>query len=223
MTCALTTKCPQFLEFPRVRRRVRRRAWTACCGLDRRSRFTRNLRLNSRGFCPRPTGKRPDRQPFGASDRRMSKPASDPAQPYRSLIAGYTDAIRASDFKANIAILFVAFMMGPILYNYPKFPTYLPIPFVLLPFLIVYVCLFMVLIPRYPKRGAKNFLVSRTATADDFANVTQTEDEIEQLKLRCAVLSELLWWKTLYINISFMLSIVCIFITILLLIYVWYT
>jgi hypothetical protein len=153
----------------------------------------------------------------------MSKPPSDPAQPYRGLIAGYTDAIRASDFKANIAILFVAFMMGPILYNYPKFPTYLPIPFVLLPFLIVYICLFMVLIPRYPKRGAKNFLVSRTATADDFANVTQTEDEIEQLKLRCAVLSELLWWKTLYINISFMLSIVCIFITILLLIYVWYT
>ena len=153
----------------------------------------------------------------------MSKPASDPAQPYRSLIAGYTDAIRASDFKANIAILFVAFMMGPILYNYPKFPTYLPIPFVLLPFLIVYVCLFLVLIPRYPKRGAKNFLVSRTATADDFINVTKTEDEIEQLRLRCAVLSELLWWKTLYINISFMLSIVCIFITVVLLIYVWYT
>ena len=153
----------------------------------------------------------------------MNKPVSDPAQPYRGLIAAYTDAIRASDFKANIAILFVAFMMGPILYNYPKFPTYLPIPFVLLPFLIVYVCLFMVLIPRYPKRGAKNFLVSRTASAADFANVTETEDEIEQLKLRCAVLSELLWWKTLYINISFMLSIVCIFITILLLIYVWYT
>ncbi len=152
----------------------------------------------------------------------MSKPASDPAQPYRSLIAGYTDAIRASDFKANIAILFVAFMMGPILYNYPKFPTYLPIPFVLLPFQIVYICLFMVLIPRYPKRGAKNFLVSRAAAADDFTNVNQTEDEIGQLKLRCAVLSELLWWKTLYINISFMLSIVCIFITILLLCYVWY-
>lgn len=153
----------------------------------------------------------------------MSKPPPDPAQPYRGLIAGYTDAIRASDFKANIAILFVAFMMGPILYNYPKFPAYLPIPFVLLPFLVVYVCLFMVLIPRYPKKGAKNFLVSRTASAADFADVGQTEDEVEQLRLRCAVLSELLWWKTLYINISFILSIVCIFVTILLLIYVWYT
>jgi len=152
----------------------------------------------------------------------MNKPATDPAQPYRGLIAGYTDAIRAQDFKANIAILFVAFMMGPILYNYPKFPSFLPIPFVLLPFLIVYVCLFMVLIPRFPRRGSRNFLVSRTATADDFANVAETEDQIEQLKLRCAILSELLWWKTLYINISFMLSIVCIFITILLLYYVWY-
>src|SRR5208283_2955404 len=92
---------------------------------------------------------------------RMNKPAADPAQPYRSLIAVYTDNIRAADFKANIAILFVAFMMGPILYNYTKFPSYLPIHFVLLPFLIVYLCLFMVLIPRYPRRGSKNFLVSR--------------------------------------------------------------
>src|ERR1700686_986259 len=155
--------------------------------------------------------------------RRMSKPATDPSQPYRSLIAGYTDAIRASDFKANIAILFVAFMMGPILYNYTKFPSYLPIHFVLLPFLVVYLCLFMVLIPRYPRRGSKNFLVSRTATAEDFNNVAETEDEIEQLKLRCAVLSELLWWKTLFINISFIASIVSIIVTIFLLLYIWFT
>jgi hypothetical protein len=153
----------------------------------------------------------------------MSDRAADPSQPYRSLIAGYTDAIRASDFKANIAILFVAFMMGPILYNYTKFPTYLPIPIVLLPFLIVYVSLFLVLIPRYPRQGSKNFLVSRTATAEDFANVAETEDEIEQLKLRCAVLSELLWWKTLYIRISFIVSIMGIVVTIFLLLYVWYT
>ena len=153
----------------------------------------------------------------------MNKNVADPAQAYRGLIAGYTDAIRASDFKANIAILFVAFMMGPILYNYTKFPSYLPIHFVLLPFLIVYLCLFLVLIPRYPKRGSKNFLVSRTATAEDFANVAETEDEIEQLKLRCAVLSELLWWKTLYINISFVASIISIIATIFLLLLVRYT
>lgn len=151
----------------------------------------------------------------------MNKPA-DPTQPYRSLIAGYTDTIRACDGKANIALLFVAFMMGPVLYNYPRFPAYLPIPFILLPFLIAYLCLFLVLIPRYPKRGAKNFLVSRTATTADFENVSETEDELEQLKLRCAVLSETLWRKTLYLQISFILSMNCIVATVFLLLYVWY-
>src|SRR5579871_1654656 len=140
----------------------------------------------------------------------MNKNAADPAQPYRGLIAGYTDAIRQSDFKANIAILFVAFMMGPILGNYTRFPSFLPIPIVLLPFLLVYLCLFLVLIPRYPKRGSKNFIVLRTASVADFLDVVETEDEIEQLKVRCAVLSELLWWKTLYINIGFAVSMACI-------------
>jgi hypothetical protein len=150
----------------------------------------------------------------------MNKNVADPAQSYRSLIAGYTDAIRASDFKANIAILFVAFMMGPVLGNYTHFPKYLPIPLVLLPFLIVYLCLFAVLIPRYPKRGAKHFLVSRTATPSDFMNVVEAEDELEQLKLRCSVLSELLWWKTQYIRVGFVVSMISIVSALFLLIYV---
>jgi hypothetical protein len=151
----------------------------------------------------------------------MNKIAADPAQPYRGLIAGYTDAIRQSDFKANIAILFVAFMMGPVLGNYPKFPPYLPIPVVMLPFLVVYICLLAVLIPRYPKRGGKHFIVSRKATATDFAHVVEAEDELEQLKLRCSVLSELLWWKTLYIRISFVVAMASIVVSFFLLIYIW--
>ena len=152
----------------------------------------------------------------------MNKIATDPAQPYRSLIAGYTDAIRMSDFKANIALLFGAFMMGPVLGNYALFPSYLPIPFVLLPFLIMYICLLAVLIPRYPKRGAKHFIVSRTAKVSDFAKVVDADDELDQLKLRCSVLSELLWWKTLYIRISFFVAMASIVASIFLLIYIWY-
>ena len=30
------------------------------------------------------------------------------------MISAYTDAIRVSDFKANLAVLFVAIMMGPV-------------------------------------------------------------------------------------------------------------
>ena len=151
----------------------------------------------------------------------MNKPVSNPTQPYRGLIAGYTEAIRASDLKANIAFLFVAFMMGSVLYNYTDFPSYLPIPIVLIPFLVVYFCLFIVLVPRYPKRGAKNFLVSRNLTPGDFENVAETEDSIEQLKLRCAVLSGILWWKTKFLRASLLLSIVSVFVTLFLLYYVW--
>lgn len=152
----------------------------------------------------------------------MNKPVSKSTQPYRSLIAGYTEAIRASDFKANIAFLFVEFMMGPILWNYASLPSYLPVQLILLPFLIVYLCCFMVLLPRYPKLGAKNFLVARGLTPDDFANVAQTEDDIEQLKLRCAVLSDILWWKTQCIRVGFLVAIVCVVLTMILLLYLWY-
>ena len=153
----------------------------------------------------------------------MNKPLSNPTQPYRSLLAGYTDAIRQSDFKANIAFLFVMFMMNSVLWNYTAFPSYLPIELVLLPFLTVYFFLFMVLIPRYPKRGAKTFRVARNLTPADFDNVAETEDDIEQLKLRCAVFSDILWWKTQWIRAAFLLSIVCVFLTLFLLLFVRFT
>jgi len=151
----------------------------------------------------------------------MNKNLPDPAQTYRNLIAAYTDAIRASDFKASNAILFVAFMMGPVLGHYTLFPSYLPITFVLLPFLIVYLCLFAVLIPRYPRRGSKSFIVSRTAVVDDFTKGVGAEDELEQLKLSCSVLSEVLWWKTQYIRFGFMVSMASIVVTMFLLVYIW--
>jgi hypothetical protein len=158
----------------------------------------------------------------GSVRKSMNKPISNSTQPYRNLIAGYTEAIRASDFKANIAFLFVAFMMGSVLWNYTSFPSYLSVQLVLLPFLIVYFSLFMVLIPRYPKRGAKSFLVARNLTPADFEFVAQSADDIEQLKLTCAVLSDILWWKTQSIRVGFLLSIVCVFLTMILLLYAFF-
>ena len=57
----------------------------------------------------------------------MNNSLSNLTQSYRSLIAGYTGEIRSSDFKANIAFLFVAFMMGSVLWNYRSLPSYLPV------------------------------------------------------------------------------------------------
>jgi hypothetical protein len=149
----------------------------------------------------------------------MDKARPTPTQAYRGLIAGYTEAIRSSDFKANIAFLFVAFMMGSVLWNYTSFPSYLPIQLVLLPFLVVYFFLFMVLIPRYPRRGAKSFLVARNLTPEDFEHVAQNVDDVETLKLTCAVLSDILWWKTQCIRVGFLVAIVCVVLSMVLLLY----
>jgi hypothetical protein len=149
----------------------------------------------------------------------MNKTLSNPTEPYRSLITGYTGEIRSSDFKANIAFLFVAFMMGSVLWNYTSLPSYLPVQLVLLPFLVVYLLLFMVLFPRYPKRGAKSFRVARNLTPADFEYVAQTGDDVEQLKLTCAVLSDILWWKTQCVRGGFLLAITCVFLTMVLLLY----
>ena len=149
----------------------------------------------------------------------MNKTLSSPTEAYRSLIAGYTGEIRSSDFKANIAFLFVAFMMGSVLWNYTSLPSYLPVQLVLLPFLVVYLFLFMVLFPRYPKRGAKGFRVARNLTPADFEYVAQTGDDVEPLKLTCAVLSGILWWKTQCVRVGFLLAIICVFLTMVLLLY----
>ena len=151
----------------------------------------------------------------------MDKPLPTPTQPYRNLIAGYTEAIRASDFKANIAFLFVAFMMGSVLWNYTSFPEYLSIQLVLLPFLIVYFFLFLVLIPRYPKRGAR------------FPGGAQPQPRISNRRADCrrhrAVEADLRgavrhsWWKTQCIRVGFLLAIVCVFLTLFLLLYVSFT
>ena len=55
---------------------------------------------------------------------------------------------------------------------------------------------------RYPKRGKTNFVVSRRSTNHDFELAEQNSDNLEQLKLRCSILSEVLYWKTLFLLIA---------------------
>ena len=53
----------------------------------------------------------------------------------RNLIVGYGDSIRLSDIKANIAVLFVAIMMGTVLQFRAHYPPYLNVPVLLAPFI----------------------------------------------------------------------------------------
>jgi len=132
----------------------------------------------------------------------LTDESPDPAAHFGNLISAYADNIRTSDFKANLVVLFVAIMMGPIVAYRDKYPAFLPLPVILAPFLVAFLCLLFCVFPRYPKRGKTNFVVSRRSTNHDFELAEQNSDNLEQLKLRCSILSEVLYWKTLFLLIA---------------------
>jgi hypothetical protein len=136
--------------------------------------------------------------------------APDPAAHFGGLISAYTESIRVSDFKANLAVLFVAIMMGPIVAYRDKYPHFLSLPLVLAPFLVAFFCLLICVYPRYPRRGRTNFLVVRNPSKSDFVFVANNDDDLEQLKMRCAILSGILYWKTLCLTISFSVCLITI-------------
>jgi len=129
--------------------------------------------------------------------------AKDAATYYNNQIAAYTDAIRISDFKANVAIIYGAFTIGPVLSFSDKFPKFLPLPIVIMPFVIVFFCLLICLFPRYPRSGRANFLISPNANPSDFHSPASHEATIDNQQLLCVVLCNILYWKTVCLRISF--------------------
>ncbi len=111
---------------------------------------------------------------------------------YKGLAAQYTGAIRASDFKANIVMFFLSLTMGPIIFNHDKFPRFLTLPVLVAPFIVMFLALFVALLPRYPKRGRASFFISGKATPADFLYRGPNPNETQELRLRVAILSDLL-------------------------------
>jgi hypothetical protein len=152
----------------------------------------------------------------------MEKEPVDPAEHFGNLVAAYTDSIRVSDFKANLAVLFAAIMMGPIVAYRDKYPHFLPLPLILLPFMVVFFFLLICVYPRYPRKGRNNFLVAPNPSKSDFLFVDGADDDaVQQLKLRCSILSGILFWKTLCLQISFTISLLTIAIIFFLLSHAW--
>jgi hypothetical protein len=149
----------------------------------------------------------------------MTAEAPDPAVHFGNLVSAYADSIRTSDFKANLAVLFVAIMMGPIVAYRDKYPHFLPLPLVLAPFLVAFFFLLLCVFPRYPRSGRNNFLVVPNPSKKDFVYVENSDDDLDSLKLRCSILSRILYWKTLCLNISVYICLVTIVIIFVLLSY----
>jgi hypothetical protein len=122
---------------------------------------------------------------------------------YRNIIGAFTESIRLSDFKANVAIVFSGIMMGPVVAFRDKLPPFLPLSIALAPFLLIFVCLLVCLYPRYGREGRVHFVIARNAPPHLFPGPEDDEVELEKLQTLCAILSRILYWKTLMLLISF--------------------
>jgi hypothetical protein len=122
---------------------------------------------------------------------------------YPNQNAAYTDTIRISDFKANVAIIYGAFTIGPVMGFADKFPPFLPLPAVLLPFVVVFFCLLVCLFPRYPRRGRATFIIKPNAGPEDFRVPANQDVVIDGQQTLCVILCNILYWKTICLQISF--------------------
>jgi hypothetical protein len=140
---------------------------------------------------------------------------------YRSIIGAFTDSIRLSDFKANVAIVFSGIMMGPIVAFKDKLPHFLPLALALAPFLIIFFCLLLCLYPRYGREGRVHFVIARNAAPHLFPGPESEEIELEKLQTLCAILSRILYWKTVLLMVSFYTCLFTVAVIALLVLYEW--
>jgi hypothetical protein len=136
--------------------------------------------------------------------------AKDQNAQLRNLIAGYGDSIRLSDIKAMIAVLFVSIMMGTVIAFKDRYPWYLNMPDLLIPFMLIFLALMISVYPRFPRAGRRRFPIWRNADPQTFDFVADPEADIEELATRCALLSRVLWWKNTTLQIAYLLSMACL-------------
>ena len=139
----------------------------------------------------------------------------------RNLIAGYGDSIRLSDIKANIAVLFVAIMMGTVLSFRNHYPWYLSAPVLLAPFIVIFLNLLVSVYPRFPRAGRKRFPIWRNSKPDDFEFISDPAPEADDLPTRCALLSRILYWKTITLQAAYLTAMATIVVAAALLFVAW--
>ena len=139
----------------------------------------------------------------------------------RNLIAGYGDSIRLSDTKANYAVLFVAIMMGTVLSFRDHYPRYLSAPVLMAPFVVIFLNLLASVYPRHPREGRKRFPILRNSKPEDFESFGDPAPEAEHLPVRCAVLSRILYWKTITLQAAYLTAMATIVVAAALLFVAW--
>ncbi len=147
--------------------------------------------------------------------------ANDKNALLRNLITGYSDSINLSDAKANIAVLFVAIMLGTVLQFREIYPWYLSLPVLIIPFGLIFLNLLGSVFPRYPRSGRQRFPIWRKPPPDAFDFLADPQADDEALAERCALLSRILWWKNTTLQAAYILSMTCLAAAALLLLVNW--
>ena len=124
----------------------------------------------------------------------------------RNLLIGYGDSIRLSDIKANIAVLFVAIMMGTVLQFRDHYPHYLNVPVLLTPFIVIFFNLLASVYPRFPRAGRRRFPIWRGSNPQDFEFIADPVLDVEELPVRCALMSRILFWKNITLQIAYLVA-----------------
>ena len=73
---------------------------------------------------------------------------------------------------------------------------------ILAPFLAAYFFLILAIFPRYFRSEKSAFHLSRTAGPHHFTFTHDPMVELDEVRHRVALLSRILWWKTLYLRLS---------------------
>jgi hypothetical protein len=151
----------------------------------------------------------PDATPM-REERRTEERVIKEIKYFREFSAVYTDAIRASDFKANIALLFLPLLMVPVLESHRNHFIAVPLWVILAPFLVAYFFLILSIFPRFLRNEKSSFHLSRKAQPEDFTYIHDPHEELDEAKHRIALLSRILFWKTLYVRLSLGVCLVAI-------------
>ena len=100
--------------------------------------------------------------------------------------------------------------MVPILGAHERNFQQIPLWLILAPFLTAYFFLILAIFPRYLRTEKSNFHLSRSAEARHFVFNHDLGVELEESRHRIALLSRILYWKTLYIRLSLGVCLVAI-------------
>jgi hypothetical protein len=82
----------------------------------------------------------------------------------------------------------------------------LNVPVLLAPFIVIFFNLLASVYPRFPRAGRKRFPIWRQGNPEDFAFIADPALDVQELPVRCALFSRILFWKNITLQIAYLVA-----------------